>query len=151
MKALLLTLIAFSIISITARSQSMEGTYTNTWESDAGGALTYTLTLNPDNTFMFVSHRIYETSIPPKTVTANGTWDRRNRLLKLSTDAAPKESDLVEKLNRNKARFKSYSPRHRKYGKVKPSLRFFRSKVFYAKGMKLFKTEVEADTVAIGS
>jgi hypothetical protein len=148
MKNLLFALFIICTVFISAHSQTMEGTYTNTWDSDAGGALTYTLTLNPDNTFVFVSHRVYEASIPPKTITANGTWDRRNRLLKLSTDAAAKESDLVEKLNRNKARFKSYSPRHRKYGKVKPSLRFFRSDVFYAKGMKLHKEDT--DTVVSG-
>lgn len=143
MKTLLLTIIAIFTISISVHSQTMEGTYTNTWESDAGGGLTYSLTLKPDNTFQFVSHRVYENSIIPKTITVNGTWRRKHRLLILATEASSDDNNLLMKLNNNRARFKVYSPRHRKYGEVQPSFRFFRSEVFYAKGMKLIKEEVE--------
>ena len=148
MKALLLSLFAFLIISITASSQTMEGTYTNTWESTAGGALTYTLILNPDNTFQFVSHRIYESSHPSNLTTVVGTWENNNRLLILVTDSSPDDIELVKRLNKNKARFKAYSPRHRKYGQIKPSLRFYESKVFYAKEMTLHK---EDDNTVVSS
>lgn len=132
-------------------SQSMEGTYTNTWVSTAGGALTYTIILNPDNTFQFISHREYEASTEAKTTRVVGTWKNRNRLLILSTDNSENEIDLVKKLNNNKAKFKAYSPRHVKYGTVKPSLKFFKSKVFYAKGMKLMKEQTDTDVVSNNS
>jgi hypothetical protein len=124
----------------------MEGTYTNTWESTAGGALTYTITLNPDNTFVFESHRIFETSIPSKVTTIEGTWKNKNRLLILLTDPSKDDTELVKKLHNNKAKFKAYSPRHRKYKKAKPSLKFYKSKVFYAKGMKLEKKTSDSVT-----
>lgn len=153
MKKLLLTFIVIFTFTFVSHCQTLEGTYTNTWESNAGGALTYTLTLNPDKTFNFVSHRIYESSYPSKTTTVVGTWKNENRLLILATDTSLDDIDLVKGLNNNKARFITYSPRHRKYGEVKPSLRFYKSKVFYAKGMKLIKeeAEVKTNTAAVGS
>ena len=150
MKKLLFTFFSCCAIFISGHAQDMEGTFTNTWESNAGGALTYTITLNPDGTFEFVSHRDYETSIPSKTITAEGTWRHRNRLLILATETTSESSDLLKNLNKNKARFKTYSPRHRKYGKVKPNLRFYRSKVFYAKGMKLFEKETDSTVTGTG-
>lgn len=141
MKHFLITLFASFAFSFAVQSQNIEGTYTNTWESEAGGALTYTLTLHSDSTFQFVSHRVFETSIPSKTITADGTWNNNNRLLILATEVSSETIDLVEKLNKNKAKYKAYPPRHRKFKLVKPSLKFYESEVFYAKGMKLFKEE----------
>lgn len=126
----------------------MEGTYSNTWESSEGASLTYTLTLNPDGTFLFESHRVYESSYPSKTELAKGTWKRKYRLLKLTTEASSEDIDLVKQLNENKAKFKAYSPRHRKYKTVEPSLKFYKSKVFYAKGMKLHKQETNSVSLA---
>lgn len=138
MKHVLLTLSVIIFISTSGHSQSMEGVYSNTWES-IDGALTYTLSLNPDGSFLFESTRNYKSSIPPKTRIAKGTWERKYRLLKLFTETSAEENDLAKELNENKARLKAYSPRHRKYKVVKPSLKFYRSKVFYTKDMKLIK------------
>ena len=148
MKTLLFTLcICFTMYS-TSHSQTMEGTYSNTWESSEGASLTYTLTLNPDGTFIFESHRIYASSYPSKIEIAKGTWKRKYRLLKLTTEASSEDIDLVKQINENKAKFKAYSARHRKYNTVKPSLKFYKSKVFYAKGMKLYQQETNSVSVA---
>lgn len=122
-------------------SQAMQGSYLNMWKSETGSVITYMLTLNPDNTFTFESNRFYASSRPTKTENVNGVWKKRHRLLILKTEGIANEVALAKTLNKSKARLKVYSKRHKKYGKVKPSLKFYKSKVFYAKAMKLFKED----------
>ena len=119
----------------------MQGSYLNMWKSETGSVITYMLTLNPDNTFTFESNRFYASSRPTKTENVNGVWKKRHRLLILKTEGIANEVALAKTLNKSKARLKVYSKRHKKYGKVKPSLKFYKSKVFYAKAMKLFKED----------
>ena len=138
MKSLLLFLtITFTLIT-SVNSQNIDGIYTNKWESKSGETLAYTLTLNPDGTFIFESERI---SLPPDMgITSNviGTWNLTGHLLVLSTDS---NTDFSSNLNNSKARYVSVSPRNPKFNLVKPSLHFYQSDVFYAKDMKLHKEE----------
>jgi hypothetical protein len=124
----------------------MDGTYTNTWENSDGAALTYTLTLKSDGTFLFESLRVYESSDPTKIVTVRGIWSQKDRLLILNTDASAEDDELAKNLNSTKARFRDYSQRHVQYGKIKPSLEFYKSDVFHSKGMELEKAATETLT-----
>ncbi len=130
----------------SAFSQSMEGSYANTWESEKGSGIRYSLLLNPDKTFIFESNRFYASSTPSKVETVKGLWKKRHRLLILKTKGIANDHPLAKKLHKNKAKLKVYSKRHKNYGKVKPSLKFYRSKVFYAKGMRLIKKEEDIAT-----
>lgn len=148
----LLALLCFSCALLpTVHSQTMEGIYTNTWDNVSGFSLTYTLTLNPNGTFVFESSRIYEDADPSKTVVVNGTWQQDDRLLTLKTDTTTVDAALAKALNSSKARFVSYSPRHTLYGLEQPTLQFYQSEVFYAKGMHLEKTAAELVTDTIAS
>lgn len=135
------TILLFAITLFTifpAHSQSIVGTYTNTWESKSGEALVYTLTLNEDSTFEFQSERTLLAPDSEITSEASGTWKLNGHLLVLSTDS---NDELSSGLNNCKARFVNISPRNPKFNLVKPSLKFYPSEVFYAKNMKLNKEE----------
>ncbi|MEO6348915.1 MAG: hypothetical protein ABIO60_13510 [Aquaticitalea sp.] len=146
MKNLLTLLWVSCVFCSTTLAQTMEGTYSNTWENSAGASLTYTLTLKPNGTFLFESYRIYETADPSKFVAVKGTWAQNDRLLTLNTETSAGDDELVKNLNSTQARLEEYSPRHIQYGKIKPSLKFYESEVFYAKGMKLEKESNDSFT-----
>lgn len=135
------TTILFVLLSINtflAQSQTINGIYANRWESTSGEVLSYELTLREDGTFTFISTRIYLEQQPNSIAEAEGTWELDGRLLVLATqDNHP----LAIHLNGNKARYISTSPRSPNFNLVKPSLKFYESKVFYAKNMELIKTE----------
>lgn len=143
MKTLLTMLCVSFVFCSAALSQTLEGTYTNTWENSAGSSLTYTLTLKTDGTFLFESYRIYEDADPSEKVLVNGTWRQDHRLLTLNTDASAENDELSNNLNSVRARFEDYPPRHVLHGKIQPSLKFYQSGVFYAKDMKLEKKPVD--------
>jgi hypothetical protein len=138
MRPLLLFFIVL-LTSITTNAQTIEGIYSNKWESPSGEAIAYNLILNSDGTFKFQSTKTYMDAIPNKTIEAEGTWDLDGHLLVLTT--SEHSNELASDLDMNKARYVTVSPRNRKFNLANPSLKFYKSKVFYAKDMELFKTE----------
>ncbi len=129
--------IAMTFLSVEA--QTVEGTYANKWESPTGETIAYALTLNEDGTFTFHSTRSFLANEPNKIGQAEGSWKLENNLLVLNTTGEGNE--LSSDLNLNKARYVSVSPRNPKFNLEQPMFMFYESHVFYAKKMKLIKTE----------
>ncbi len=138
MRSLLLIFIIVSS-ALTSSAQTIEGVYTNTWESPSGEAIAFHLSLNTDGTFEFQLTRAYLDNIPAYTETTEGTWVLENHLLTLKTN--DKTSRLSSNLNMNKARYVNTSLRNPNSNLVHPSFKFYQSDVFYAKGMELIKME----------
>lgn len=141
MKSILyIFLIAFSTLSV--QSQNIEGTYANKWVSNSGEGIAYKLTLQPDGNFIFNHTRLHLNSQLDTEVEVLGSWSLEGHLLVLKTDATVDDTDkIASRLDLNKARFVSVSSRDPKFNLVKPSLKFYESDIFYAKGMELIKTE----------
>lgn len=138
MKSLFLFFVITSFV-FTSTAQTIEGIYANKWESTTGEAVAYDLVLKSDGTFIFETTRTYLSSTPEKTLKAQGTWELNGHLLILNTNE--QSNTLASDLNMNKARYVSISERNPNFNLVKPSLKFYRSDVFYSKDMELFKTE----------
>lgn len=126
----------------TQTVSSIAGTYMNLWESNSGEALKYTLTLDADGSFIFQSTRSFAHIESEKTLTATGTWKLQNLLVVLLTDVNDiNGNELALQLNNTKARYVGISSRNPNFNLVKPSLKFYKSEVFYAKDMDLLKEE----------
>ena len=138
-----ITLFLFLTLSIfTLQAQNVEGTYANKWISEKGEGMAYTLTLQDDGTFTFYYTRKYIGSHPDKNEEIRGNWNLDGHLLVLNTNEEEStDPQFAAELNANKARFVSISPRHPKFNLVNPTLEFFRSDVFYLKGMELIKSD----------
>jgi hypothetical protein len=138
MRALILLFIIVSS-ALTSSAQTIEGIYSNKWESPSGEAIAYNLTLKEDGTFTFQLTRTYLDSVSHYTTKTKGNWVLANHLLTLKTNE--RANELSSELNMNKARFVSLSPRNPNFNIVYPYLKFYESDVFYAKDMELIKTE----------
>lgn len=57
MKQLLLLLIAFINLGLTAQNEEYVGTYINLWEFENGDVMKYELQINSDQTFTFHFYR----------------------------------------------------------------------------------------------
>lgn len=143
MKTLLTSLWVSCALCTTTMAQTVHGTYSHTWDNPTGIALTYTLFLNSNGTFIFESIRHYTTNEPTNSITVKGSWSQNGRIITLNTE--PKASDdlLVRQLNGVKARYIDYPPRHHQYGQMEPSLKFYQSDAFHAKDMALERKEKE--------
>lgn len=142
MKTLLLSIVIACSVILSAKSQTIEGTYTNKWESSSGEFVAYTLTLNPDGSFAFKSYQKFLGQEEEKRTTATGTYKFENYLLVLATDLSNEtDNALIANLNNCKARLSKISTRKVNSTGEKPSLKFYQSDVFYAKGMELYKQE----------
>jgi len=127
------------LTSITTFAQTVEGTYTNSWQAKSGEGISYNLTLHIDGTFTFQSISSYMDPVHDKTVETQGTWSLEDHLLLLTTKG--NSNELASNLNLNRARYTSVSPRNPRFNLVKPSFKFYKSDVFYAKDMELLKSE----------
>lgn len=134
----MITLSAFSM-----RSQIIEGIYSNRWEASSGEAIEYTLTLNDNGTFTFITDRKHLEETLNSIEIVEGSWTYNDRLLTLNTHPEENPSELASNLDANNARYHNISPRNPNLKSVKPSFKFYKSKVFYTKDMELFKTEIE--------
>lgn len=140
MKTILLTLVISFSTLFNCFSQTIEGTYSNIWTSPSGESLSYELTLNEDGTFKFTSTQSYLSS-DVTTMHAEGTWKIQNYLLVLNTEGNSDAKELASRLNNSKARYVSVSPRNPNFNLMKPSLKFYKSDVFFAKEMALQKDD----------
>lgn len=140
MKSLFISLALIFLLAGSANCQNIEGTYTNKWEAKSGESISYNLTLKEDGTFKFQSTRTFLASTTDNTLAAEGIWKLDGRLLILQTNE--KNNELSSKLNMNKARYMTVSPRNPQFNLAKHSFKFYESDVFYAKDMELIKTDV---------
>lgn len=148
MKTLLLSMVIVCSTFLSATSQNIAGTYTNKWESTSGEFVAYTLTLNPDGSFTFNSHQKFLGQEDVRRTTAEGTWKFENYLLVLATDNSEEtDNALIANLNNCKARYAKVSTRKVNTTGEKPSLKFYQSDVFYAKGMELYKQKSTVTTL----
>ena len=132
MKTLIL-LLACAISTCTLQSQNIVGTYTNTWLSNTGQGIAYTLTLQKDSTFIFHYKRMYKESTDTKESIVEGIWNLNGHLLVLHTNDTDSQNPITTGLDANKARFISVSPRNPDFNLVKPSLEFFPSDILLIK------------------
>ncbi len=151
MKTILLCIVMTCSIFISAKSQSIDGTYTNKWESPSGEFVAYTLTLEPDNSFTFYTNKKFLGQESIKRSKAKGTWKIENYLLVLITDVSDGGDELDElllaNLNNCKARYVNVSARKANISDQKTSLKFYQSDLFYAKGMELIKQELTMSSI----
>lgn len=136
---IIFTLLTLFFTTIASFSQQIEGAYTNKWLSNTGEGIEYTLTLQEDGQFIFNHRRIFMNDKLNTEAIIEGTWQIKGHLLVLNT--SDDNHKLASKLDSNKARFVSVSPRHPEFNVIKPSLIFYESAMFYAKDMELIKTE----------
>ena len=132
-------LILLSITSLSSTGQTLEGTYSNKWVSTSGEGVAYTLTLEANGQFTFDYRRVLVGTDDYRSE-VTGTWKLEGHLLTLTSKEGT-DSELVSKLDGNRARFVSVSPRHPDFNLVKPSLNFYKSDIFYVRNMALTKVE----------
>ena len=145
------SLLLFFMIAFTAiptNSQTIEGSYSNKWEASSGESIQYSLTLLEDGNFIFNSTQTYRDNLPDRLVEAKGTWNLNGQLLILNTNGhVDADNKLQTNLNMNKARFINVSTRNPDFNLVNPSLKFYKSDVFYAKDMVLIKSENKVSSI----
>lgn len=151
MKTIILCIVITCSTFLSAKAQTIDGTYTNKWESPSGEFVAYTLTLNPDESFTFSTYKKFLGQESEKRSSAKGTWKIENYLLVLTTDVGDIDSELdqilISHLNNCKARYTNVSARKANLSGEKPSLKFYQSALFYAKGMELYKQESAVSTI----
>ncbi len=151
MKSLLLSIAMACCIFYSANAQTIDGTYTNKWESPSGEFVAYTLTLNPDDSFTFNTYKKFLGQESEKRSSAKGTWKIENYLLVLTTDVSDIDNEvdqmLISNLNNSKARYFDVSARKANISGEKPSLKFYQSALFYAKNMALYKQESSVSSI----
>ena len=103
----------------------------------------WTLTLNPDGTFLYHVYRKLKGGIPPEeNFYGKGKWKSERNLIYFT--ANPDEDiDETHKINLNaaKARINSKSPRDKSDRMIKTSIRFYESDLQTIKGLELYKKE----------
>ena len=101
----------------------------------------YRLTLNSDGTFQFHSYTNHEKGNPPiVNQYGKGNWIADGKVFSFFTD---KNLDLDDNntldFNHTKARFITKSARDKTDQIVETRLKFFESKIFWIKGLEIFK------------
>lgn len=101
----------------------------------------YEISLNSNGSFDFHSYSKVEGGIPPEThVYGKGNWNLEGKIVSFVTD---EEKDLNEKytldFNNTRARFITKPPRDKTARVLKTQLKFFESKIFWIKGLNIYK------------
>ena len=103
----------------------------------------WTLTLNPDGTFLYHVYRKVKGGIPPEdNFYGKGQWKLENNIVYFTANQ-DKDIDETHKINFNtsKARINKKSPRDKLDRVIKTSIRFYESDLRTIKGLELFKKE----------
>ena len=141
MKHLLILLCITFSISLAAQSAKYDGNYEFKFEMKDGATINYTLTLNPNGTFLFRYYRkLICENCKEENAYGKGIWKAQKKLIFLSTD---KEKDMnatyTLNLNNTKARYISKSPRDKSARDIKTALKFYASEITWLKGESLYK------------
>ena len=143
MKHLLILLcLTFSLL-LSAQSSKYDGSYEFKLEMKDSTVVNYTLTLNPNGTFLFHYYqKLTCDNCKEENTYGTGIWKAQKKLIFLSTD---KEKDINEtytlNLNNTKARYISKSPRDKSAREIKTALKVYATGIIELKGKELYKTE----------
>jgi hypothetical protein len=138
MKITLLILIFCFNLSLLAQA----GTYTRFPKSSDGTKIKWTLSLNPEGTFLY--HFLRDLSAISKANSeenfyAKGTWKSEYKIVCFYSKPSDINDEFSVNLNNSKARYITKSPRDKSDNIVKTALLFYESETFHIKGLELFK------------
>jgi hypothetical protein len=144
MKHLLILLCLIFSLSLSAQSTKYHGNYEFILEMKDGAVINYTLTLNPNGTFLFRYYRkLTCDTCKEENSYGTGVWKAQKKLIFLSTDKENHINDTYTlNLNNTKARYISKSPRDKSAREIKTGLKFYASEVTWLKGKDLYKTDL---------
>ena len=135
--------ISFFVLIISFYSHSQAINTSGDYQVKLGNEehlIEYSLTLNDDGSFIFHSYSNNQKGIPQTVHTyGKGKWISDKDIVSFYTD----KQDMDEKFSLNftgtKARFISKSPRDKTDREIKTRLKFYKSDIFWVKGMEIFK------------
>ena len=127
-------------LGLSAQDENVIGNYELSINAE-NGDIKYSLSLNSDRTFIFHFYRHLNcSSCVEENQYGKGTWKEDKKLISFSVDNT---IDLDEKhilnFNNSKARFDIKSPRNKTNQVINTKLRFYKSEIFWVKGMELIK------------
>lgn len=136
--ALLIFMCSYSLFS---QSESFTGDYYVQLGNTEEHLIEYTLTLNEDGTFLFHSYSNNKSGIPQEVDTYGaGTWSSEKNVITFFTEAG-EDVDGKHTLDftDSKARFITKSVRNMSDQPIKTRLKFFKSGIFWIKGIEIVK------------
>lgn len=141
MKLTITALLLILNLTLFAQSKQIVGDYTRSLSEEGKHTIEYKLTLNEDGTFEFHSYTKLQGGTPPEVNKyGKGKWSAKNNLVTFSSD---KKEDLNSKytldFSNSTARFITKNPRDKTDQIVKTRLTFLESKMFWLKGIDIFK------------
>ncbi|WP_375325363.1 hypothetical protein [Flagellimonas sp. GZD32] len=140
MKKIFFAIFFISGLTVFAQSDKVVGDYFVDFGNEQH-QIEYRLTLNLDGTFLFHSFNNNKKGNPPIVNTyGKGTWSLDEKVVSFLTD---ENLDLDKNqsldFNGTKARFISKPERDKTDRVIKTRLQFFDSKIFWVKGLEIFK------------
>ncbi|TDP01565.1 copper resistance protein NlpE N-terminal domain-containing protein [Flavobacterium sp. 245] len=141
MKQLIIALFLISNLTLLAQTSQFAGNYNRILSDGEKHKIEYTLTLNPDGTFVFHSHSKLQGGVPAETDQyGKGKWSAKGDLI---TFYSNKQEDFDEKytldFNKSTARFITKNPRDKSDKIVKTKLQFLESEIFWMSRIDIFK------------
>jgi len=141
MKLTITALLLIFNLTLFAQSKQIAGNYTRSLSEEGKHTIEYKLTLNEDGTFEFHSYTKLQGGTPPEVNKyGKGKWSVKNNVVTFSSD---KKEDLNSKytldFSNSTARFITKNPRDKTDQIVKTRLTFLDSKMFWLKGIDIFK------------
>lgn len=141
MKFTISALLLILNLTLFAQSKQIVGDYTRSLSEEGKHIIEYKLTLNQDGTFEFHSYTKLQGGTPPEVNTyGKGKWSVKNNVVTFSSN---KKEDLNSKytldFSNSTARFITKNPRDKTDQIVKTRLTFLESKMFWLKGIDIFK------------
>ena len=141
MKLTITALLLVFNLTLFAQSKQIVGDYTRSLSEEGKHTIEYKLTLNQDGTFEFHSYTKLQGGTPPEVNTyGKGKWSVKNNVVTFSSN---KKEDLNSKytldFSNSTARFITKKPRDKTDQIVKTRLTFLDSKMFWLKGIDIFK------------
>lgn len=141
MKLTITALLLIFNLTLFAQSKQIVGDYTRSLSEEGKHTIEYKLTLNENGTFEFHSYTKLQGGTPPEVNTyGKGKWSVKNNVVTFSSN---KKEDLNSKytldFSNSTARFITKNPRDKTDQIVKIRLTFLESKMFWLKGIDIFK------------
>lgn len=141
MKLTITALLLIFNLTLFAQSKQIVGDYTRSLSEEGKHTIEYKLTLNQDGTFEFHSYTKLQGGTPPEVNKyGKGKWSVKNNVVTFSSN---KKEDLNSKytldFSNSTARFITKNPRDKTDQIVKTRLTFLDSKMFWLKGIDIFK------------
>lgn len=143
MKYLLLFICCIGNLSLNAQTNSYAGTYGLSPTNVSKATVKWTLSLNPDGTFLYHFYRNINCAIcTDENFFGKGTWIAEKNIISFTSD---EKVDIDETHTMNfkntKARINRKSPRDISNKNMRESIIFYSSELFTIKGLELFKID----------